>query len=161
MTTRSLLQLAALCMLVSGCRQNYVDADNDRLPLAVAQAIDTTGKPVDSTVNGGLGPIYPFTGEPVEVVLDGSDSSDIDGKIVGYRWLGTDIVDGGAGRKLPEGEEPGWPDDTKQPRVLLGEGRWSFSLWVTDDDGAISQPSAIHLIVGDAPVTDAGPPKGM
>jgi hypothetical protein len=151
----------ALCVLASACRQTYVDANNNRLPVAVARAIDTSGKPVDATVNSHFGPIYPFDGKPVEVKLDGTASNDMDGKIVGYRWLGTDVVDGGAGRVAPEGQGPGWPADEVQPTVTLGEGTWSFSLWVTDDDGAISNPSEISLIVGDAPEIDAGPPKVM
>jgi hypothetical protein len=161
MNLRALSLLVALCMLGSGCRQTYVDADNNRLPVALARAIDTNGEPADSTVNNDFGPIYPFDGEAVEETLDGSGSSDMDGKIVSYRWLGTSVLDAGVGFNLPEGEESGWPDDVKQPVVMLGEGRWSFSLWVTDDKGAISNPSEIHLIVGEAPEIDAGPPKPM
>lgn len=145
----------AVCALVMSCRQNYVDADNNRLPVAVARAVDASGMLVDSSANDGLGPIYPFAGEPVEVELDGAASQDSDGRIVRYRWLGTGVVDAGSGRVTPEGEEPGWPDDKKQLRVRLGEGTWSFSLWVTDDDGAISEPDEINLIVGNSVATDA------
>lgn len=158
---RSTLSLVALCVLGSSCRQTYVDADNNRIPEALARAFDASGESVDSTVNEDLGPIYPFDGKPVEVKLDGSGSRDMDGKIVSYRWIGTSLVDGGVGLEEPEGEEAGWPEDVKQPIVVLGEGTWSFSLWVTDDKGAISNPSEIHLIVGDAPEIDAGPPKAM
>jgi hypothetical protein len=167
MTTRALLRnrstvsFIALCVLASGCRKTYVDASTNRLPLAVARAIDASGKPVDSTVNAGLGPIYPFNGEPVAVTLDGTASSDMDGKIVEYRWLGTELLDGGAGRIAPAGEQSSWPADVAQPILRLGEGTWSFSLWVTDDEGAISNPSEIDLIIGDAPEFDAGPPKVM
>lgn len=155
----SLVSYAALCLLALSCRQTYVDTGTNRLPVAVARAIDESGESVDSTVNNGFGPIYTFDGEPVEVKLDGTGSRDPDGKIVGYRWLGTSLVDGGVGRDEPDGEDAGWPDDTKQPSVTLGEGTWSFTLWVTDDEGAISNPSEINLIVGDAP--DIGPEKVM
>jgi hypothetical protein len=158
-TNRTLLSFAALCALALSCRQTYVDTGSNRNPVAVARAIDETGESVDSTVNNGFGPIYPFDGEPVEVKLDGTGSSDADGKIVEYRWLGTSLVDGGVGRDEPDGEDAGWPDDVKQPSVTLGEGTWSFVLWVTDDEGAISNPSEISLIVGEAP--DIGPPKVM
>lgn len=157
--SRSALSLIALCVLASGCRQNYVDADTNRIPEAVARAIDVTGKPVDRTVNNRLGPIYPFDGAPVEVKLDGTASIDKDGKIVGYRWLGTDLDEGDAGREAPEGEGSGWPGDVAQPTVKLGEGIWSFSLWVTDDEGAVSTSSEISLNVGND--IDAGPPEVM
>jgi hypothetical protein len=156
---RTMLSLIAICVLASGCRKTYVDVGSNRLPKAVARAIDTSGMAVDSTVNNGLGPIYPFDGQPVEVKLDGTASSDMDGKIVEYRWLGTGLLDGGAGRVEPEGEEASWPGDVAQPSVKLDEGTWSFSLWVTDDEGSVSNPSEITLFVGDAP--DAGPPKPM
>jgi hypothetical protein len=158
---RSTFSFLALYVLVSSCRQTYVDTGNNRIPVAVARAFDASGTSVDSTVNDGLGPIYPFDGAPVEVKLDGTASSDVDGKIVAYRWLGTGVLDGGVGRVAPEGEESGWPDDVKQPSVTLGEGTWSFSLWVTDGQGAISNPSEIDLIIGEAPEIDAGPPKVM
>ena len=150
-----------LCALMTSCRQNYVDADNNRLPVAVARAVDANGMLVDSSANDGLGPFYPFAGEPVEVELDGTASHDSDGRIVRYRWLGTGVVDAGSGRLTPEGEEAGWPDDKKQLRVRLGQGTWSFSLWVTDDDGATSDPSEINVVVGDASAIDAGTDQDM
>jgi hypothetical protein len=156
MATRATLILVASFVLVSGCRRTYVDADNDRLPVAVARAVDPSGNAVDSSANDGLGPIFPFAGEPVEVVLDGKKSSDMDGTIAGYRWLSGTLADGGVDRVVPDGEAPSWPDDVAQPHVKLGEGRWSFSLWVTDDEGEISDPDTIQLIVGVPPGMDAG-----
>jgi len=153
--------LIALCVLALGCRQTYVDADDNRLPFAVARAIDPSGMPVDSSANAGLGPIYPFNGKPVDVTLDGTGSHDIDGKIVFYRWLGTSLPDAGAGREVPPGEHSGWPEDIAQPHVMLGEGSWSFSLWVTDDQDAISNSSEVNLFIGEPPAVDAGPPKMM
>jgi hypothetical protein len=153
----STLLLASLCVLGFGCRENYVDDTTNRLPVAVARALDSSGMPADSSVNHGLGPIFPFAGKAIEVTLDGTASHDLDGTIVAYRWLSATSPDAGAGRKLPQGDEPGWPDDVKQPRVELGEGVWAFSLWVTDNQGAVSDPDTIKLIVGDAPELDAGP----
>jgi hypothetical protein len=80
----------------------------------------------------------------------------MDGTIVAYRWLSATPPDAGAGRELAQGEQPGWPDDVAQPRVTLGEGAWAFSLWVTDNEGAVSDPDTIKLIVGEAPEVDAG-----
>lgn len=72
---------------------------------------------------------------------------------------GVEVVSAG-GRYVP-GAEPGtkpgahkgaadWPDDVERPVVELGEGAWTFSLWVTDDDGATSTPDTITILVGDA-----------
>lgn len=145
-----------LGVLGFGCRETYVDDTTNRLPVAVARALDSSGMPVDSSVNHGSGPIFPFTGKAANVTLDGTASYDMDGTIVAYRWLSATSPDGGAGRELPQGAEPGWPDDVKQPLVELGAGAWEFSLWVTDNEGAVSDPSTIKLIVGDAPALDAG-----
>jgi hypothetical protein len=40
---------------------------------------------------------------------------------------------------------------------MLDEGTWSFSLWVTDNEGARSVPASLSLIVGEPPEVDAGP----
>jgi hypothetical protein len=157
----STVSLIAFVVLAAGCRQTYVDADKNRVPEAVARAVDVEGVRVDSTVNSGLGPIFPFEGEPVEVRLDARASTDVDGTVVAYRWLSATQRDGDVDRVFPEGEEPDWPADVAVPRVLLGEGAWAFSLWVTDDQGAISDPDTINLFVGAPPEVDAGPPLAM
>jgi hypothetical protein len=148
--------LAAACVLGFGCRETYVDDTTNRLPLAVARALDGSGMPADSSVNHGLGPIFPFAGKAIEVTLDGTASHDMDGTISGYRWLSATSPDAGAGREVPQGDELGWPEDVAQPRVELSEGAWAFSLWVTDNQGAVSDPDTIKLIVGNAPAVDAG-----
>jgi hypothetical protein len=148
--------LAALCVLGLGCGETYVDDGTNRLPVAIARALDSSGMLVDSNANNGLGPIFPFAGKAIEVTLDGTASNDMDGTIAEYRWLSGTRPDAGAGRELPPGEQPGWPEDVPQPRVQLGEGAWTFSLWVTDNQGAVSEPDTIKLIVGDAPAVDAG-----
>jgi hypothetical protein len=163
MITRSfsvaaVLAATALCTgslaLGVGCRRNYVEGGSNRLPVAVARAVDASGEPVDDSVNRGLGPIFPFAGEPVEITLDARDSFDVDGRIVAYRWLSGTLVDAGSARLRPEGAPDTWPDDRREPRVSLGLGMWTFSLWVTDDRGAISEPDTINVVVGEPP--DAG-----
>jgi hypothetical protein len=51
-------------------------------------------------------------------------------------------------RLVPAGAPPNWPGAAAQPQVELGEGIWSFSLWVTDNQGAVSQPDTIKITVG-------------
>ena len=156
-SSRAALSITLLVVAATGCRKTYVDADKNRVPVAVARAYDPSGEPVDSTANDGVGPVFPFSGQPVEVRLNGTASTDMDGTIAAYRWLSATQRDGGAGRIVAEGAEPDWPDDEAEPRVTLGEGAWSFALWVTDDRGAISNPDTIDLIVGEPPDVDAGP----
>lgn len=50
-------------------------------------------------------------------------------------------------RWIPAGEKPGWPDDVEQPTVMLDEGVWSFTLWVIDNRGKISDPSTVTITV--------------
>jgi hypothetical protein len=161
MRVKRLELILTLCALAVGCRETYVDEMTNRLPVAVAHAVDVMGMSVDSSVNNDRGPIFPLKGDTVEVVLDGTASTDSDGTIVAYRWLSATLLDAGAGREIPKGEKPEWPDDVAQPHVKLTAGTWAFSLWVTDNKGALSDPDTIELIVGDAPEIDAGPPKVM
>ena len=51
-------------------------------------------------------------------------------------------------RWVPPGAPPNWPGDSVSPQVELGEGIWSFTLWVVDNEGAISAPSTITVTVG-------------
>jgi hypothetical protein len=113
-------------------------------------------------------------GSDVEVTLDGSESSDLDGTVVTYRWLsGTPLpldggvgnlthdvevpVDGGGtvtktvnagGRLVPAGEKSDWPDDKAKPTVKLGIGVWTFVLWAIDDRGGVSDPAAVTITIG-------------
>jgi hypothetical protein len=50
-------------------------------------------------------------------------------------------------RWIPSGEEPGWPEDVEQPTVMLDQGVWSFTLWVIDNRGRISDPSTVTITV--------------
>lgn len=153
--------LAALCVAALGCRESYVAETNNRIPLAVAHVIDPSGMSVDSSANAGFGPRFALQGSSVEVTLDGSKSSDADGKVVAWRWLNAGQGDEDAGRELAPGEMPGWPADEEKPKVKLTEGAWAFTLWVTDNVGNVSDPDTVKLIVGNSLQIDAGPPVVM
>jgi hypothetical protein len=112
----------------SGCR----DA-----PLAVN--VDSNMAP-----SANAGPMQTFddyAGSPVPVKLEGS-GSDPDGTIASYRWLSATRPEGGSGRIGPD------PDDVASPTVELDKGTWLFTLWVTDNEGAISLPSTVMIKVG-------------
>jgi hypothetical protein len=69
----------------------------------------------------------------VEVTLNGSNSTDSDGTITAYTWTGT-----------PD------PEDIVGPNVTLGTGVHIFTLVVTDDDDAMSDPDTVTITVNEA-----------
>ncbi len=73
------------------------------------------------------------------VTLDGSGSSDPDGNIVSYTWTGT-----------PD------PADNVTPTVTLAAGVYTFTLAVTDNDGASSGPDTVAITVEEAPPPPTG-----
>jgi hypothetical protein len=130
----------------------------NQLPIADARIL-RNGQSVNGQGDGGAALLtFPFSGTPVSVTLDGSQSHDPDGTITAYLWLsGTPAPEGGAElpkeagvehRWIPPGAPVNWPGTSVSPKVDLGEGIWSFTLWVTDNEGAISAPSTITITVG-------------
>ena len=74
-----------------------------------------------------------FSQPTMEVELNGSNSTDSDGTIVAYSWTGN-----------PD------PDDVVAPTVTLGAGVYDFTLVVTDDDDATSEPDTVTITVNEA-----------
>lgn len=120
--------------------------------LAAAASFGCRDTPLASNVNSNFAPVanagemqtLDFGGSPVTVKLDGSKSTDPDGKIVKYRWLsGTVAPDGGMGRIGPD------PDDVESPTVTLdAAGTWIFTLSVIDNEGGVSKPASVKIQVG-------------
>jgi len=79
--------------------------------------------------------------ENISITLDGSGSSDDDGNVVSYIWDGT-----------PD------PEDIINPEVILTPGEYVFTLTVTDDDGAVSAPDTVQIIVEAAVIAEQHPP---
>ncbi|MCG7906934.1 MAG: PKD domain-containing protein [Candidatus Thiodiazotropha taylori] len=75
------------------------------------------------------------------VTLDGSGSSDPDGKVADYIWTGS-----------PD------PADVVSPSISLNEGTHKFSLIVVDDQGESSASDAVLITVEAAPVEPPPPP---
>jgi hypothetical protein len=76
----------------------------------------------------------------IDVHLDGSLSSDPDGTVSAYSWTG-----------IPNPS----PNSTFSPMVTLYPGTYRYSLVVTDDKGATSQPSSVTVTVNQ----QLGPPQ--
>jgi hypothetical protein len=125
---------SGLCCLTA-CREDPLIEAGNLPPLANA------GESRQVPYQGGMATL---------VTLDGSGSTDPDGRITAWRWWsGTARADGDAGVALPAGESADWPADVEKPEVMLPEGVWTFSLWVIDDAGAVSKPAVVKITVGD------------
>jgi hypothetical protein len=149
MSTRS--QIAtfgfSLVLAAAGCRNDPLIKPANRQPIAVARVINN-GMPVAADSKDPAALAFAFMGQPVTVTLDATASFDPDGSIKGYRWLsGTAAPDGGAPHRLAV---MGLPSNVAQPPVTLGEGAWTFSLWVTDNHDLISDVATISITVGNA-----------
>jgi len=160
MANHSRLAIVALLLAAApfGCREDPLIKPPNLAPVADARVI-RDGASINARTDGGSAALaFDFTGTPVAITLDGSQSYDPDGTIVTYRWLsGTLQPEGGTPspddsgtmhRWVPPGEAPNWPGDMMQPQVSLGEGIWSFTLWVVDNGGAISEPDTIKITIG-------------
>jgi len=156
--SRTVLVATALAAVSFGCRVDPTIPPANQLPVADARVI-RDGKSVNEFTDGADATKFDYSGMPVTLTLDASKSHDPDGTITAYRWLsGTVAPDGGiplpsgmgvSRRWVPANEPPDWPDDVATPEVTLDKGIWSFSLWVTDNAGAISTPASIKLTIGD------------
>jgi hypothetical protein len=148
MTSSTPIFVVCLAALSGACSDNLQIKNTNLKPVAVARVLG----------GEGLMPSFVFSGEARELTLDGSASSDPDGQIRVYRWASAtpqrDADDAGADdlgmhrRWVPDGAEPNWPDDVEQPVVQLSAaGRYAFTLWVIDDQGLVSDPSSVTLVL--------------
>ncbi len=88
----------------------------------------------DQTVNLAAGQTS------INVTLNGSGSSDPDGNIATYNWTGT-----------PD------PANTASPTVTLTAGKYTFTLVVTDNNGASSAADTVVITVNPAPPVNQPP----
>ena len=94
----------------------------------------------DAEVNGDQQINIPAGATTANATLDSSLSHDPDGTVVAWAWTGD-----------PD------PEDVANPTVILGPGVHVFTLIVTDNMGAVSQPDTITITVNTPPVANAGP----
>ena len=154
--THTRLSAAVLIALLAvlGCRENPIIEEPNKVPEADARVI-WRDMVLDETIDAGPeGLMFEFDGTtPVEITLDGSLSTDEDGKIATYRWLSGMVAEGAPPeerRMVPNGDGA-WPPDEMKPKVTFtAAGVYSFTLWVIDDKGAKSTPDTIKITVGNA-----------
>jgi hypothetical protein len=132
----------ALC---TGCKNpGYVKPPN-ATPEAVAKVVDpSTNMAVETMIT------IPFSGAPVAVAFDGSASFDKDGTIKEWRWSAGD-PNNPAMRVL---SAP--PNTSPRATLMLGQGSWTVSLWVTDSMNRVSLPDTVKLVVGMPSTPPAG-----
>lgn len=147
-----------LCALLTaqGCLKDDT-LDTNRVPLARARAVGSTGEVVDETSDGGVAALmFEFDGDPVEVTLDGTASTDLDGEVASYDWRyvapesDAGVPEKGFWNQVPSLD----PKNVARPKLMLPKGTHIFTLWVTDDDGAVSKPDTITVSVGGDPVME-------
>jgi hypothetical protein len=158
MLTRHQVGILTVAAAALGCHADLGILPANQIPIADARILLADGESVNARMDGGAAKLsFDYSGSPVMVTLDGKTGSyDPDGTIVSYQWLSaTSPPEGGTGsdaatmlRFVPPGAPANWPGTAAQPQVALGEGIWSFSLWVTDNEGAISKPDTIKITVG-------------
>ena len=119
--------------------------DRNRAPFAVAEVQGHEVVP-------GMSGYYEInlSDSTLELTLDASKSSDPDGdEIVEYIWIsGTLDPNGAPGRYVPPGEDEGWPADSVTTKVTLTEGIWVFHLYVRDNNGGLSSPATVEIVIG-------------
>jgi hypothetical protein len=148
--------LLVVLAVIAGCRRDGLVHPPNELPAAVARITMVNGQPAEGFLMGEELKV-PFDGtNPVQVTLDGSQSTDKDGTIATFRWFSGTLDADGKGRRVPEGQDATWPPDEMSPTVTVGEGVWTFSLWVVDDGGATSEPATVTITVGEPMEPDAG-----
>jgi hypothetical protein len=162
--TMTKILLTCVLLWLAGCADNLQVPRTNITPIADARVLNQDERTVMLAASGG---------GTTSVTLDGSHSRDADGSVARYRWLSSTLrgldggpagadradADGGTpdtagaaakpppGRWIPQGADPGWPDDVAQPQVTLGPGDYEFTLWVIDDRGEVSEPSTITIVV--------------
>ena len=141
---------ASLCwglalLSASGCLG--LNPPNDP-PVARARVL-VNGEPLAATAS------IPFDGTPIAIVLDGSESSDSDGKIAAFVWRRTDVpafqrygLDAGTGETAAPAFSGDPAEGAMSQATLTERGDYRFSLWVRDNDGGISKPASVSVKVG-------------
>ena len=133
------LIILAAALALSGCGGSSKSKDNP--PPPPANVAPTANAGPDQTV-----------AEDVLVTLNGSGSTDSDGTVASYAWTqsaGTDVVLDATAPSMPTFTSP----------VVLADEVLTFSLVVTDDDGATSAADTVDISItaNVPPSADAGP----
>jgi hypothetical protein len=120
------------------------------------ESLDINRAPI---ANAGDDQELEYDGEPITVTLDGSKSRDLDGTIVDWDWrlAGPNAADGGVADAGGDGASAGAdldPANKRKSTIALDKGKYTFTLWVRDDHGALSRPDTVTIKIGGDPVQE-------
>ena len=143
--SKSNLIILTVILALSGCSSSSNKNKNNPPPPPPpppANVAPTANAGPDQTVE-----------DSVLVTLDGSGSTDSDGTVASYAWTQTGGADAGA----LDVTAPSMPTFTSP--VVVADEILTFSLVVTDDDGATSAADTVDITVtaNVPPTADAGP----
>lgn len=142
-TASILLTADEVAALMAPNQPLYVNIHSEQQPGGVVrgQLRDVSTANQAPTANAGQDQMFTLDmGQTtVDVTLDGSASSDPDGAIAAFTWTA-------ATADSPD------PADVDMPTVTLGPGTHTFSLVVTDDEGADSAADTVSITVGESVV---------
>lgn len=141
MTMHKNINTLLLCSVIvlAGCSEFEI---KNKPPVARAQVL-VNGMPYDTSA-----PID-FAGSPIAITLDATMSSDPDGDITQYLWLDTTVSNavryGFADAGTPA--FAGDPPPVQSPQLMLGEGEYQYSVWVTDNEKMTSEPATLSFTI--------------
>ncbi len=109
-----------------------VDDGNGGTDTAQAEVVVNDIPNIPPVADAGINQTYtlPDSQTTMEVTLDGSGSSDEDGTLESYIWTGDSD-----------------PENVVQPLLNLSVGTYTFTLVVTDNDGAQSEPASVTITI--------------
>lgn len=140
MNKNAIIVWTLTALLLGACVDRRYVPDPNPLPLADARVVDPMGASVFTPV------MFPFAGSPVAVTLDGRASTDANGSIIEYRWRVTNTA----------GESVEAKGAAPMATVMLGEGVWYATLWVTDNQKAVGTSDTTAAITIGMPMAAMG-----
>ena len=150
----------AVLSTLSGARPTFVPDvhGNYTATLTVSDGQRTKTDNVTVTTNANLAPVaragvdHPALAAGQKIVLDGSASTDADGDLLTYAWAIT--------KKPGASTAPlGSPNAVRSTFTADVNGKYTFTLTVTDPSGAVSTDQVVYSAA--LPVADAGPDQSV
>jgi len=148
MNTRTHFILCGAALCLPGCVDNINEVTSLNQPPVASARLENPDGDLEARVELPA----PAAGGTVTVELDGTGSFDSDGTVEAYDWRSAVVIS----QECPADDLPRpEPWDGAKPEVELPQGVHVFHLWVTDDDGAVSDADRVVIAVGE-PLPEEG-----